>query len=88
MIKRSTTLARARLRNRGFALRASAILIVQTSVAAGISWLIAQDLIGHGNAFFAPIAAMIVLGIAPGGHARRATEIASASRSGSPWPTS
>jgi uncharacterized membrane protein YgaE (UPF0421/DUF939 family) len=73
---RSLTQARARLRQRSLALRTAAILIVQTSVAAGISWLIAQDLIGHGNAFFAPIAAVIVLGIAPGGHARRATEIA------------
>jgi uncharacterized membrane protein YgaE (UPF0421/DUF939 family) len=49
---------------------------MQTSVAAGVSWLIAQNLIGHGNAFFAPIAAVIVLGIAPGGHTRRAIEIA------------
>jgi uncharacterized membrane protein YgaE (UPF0421/DUF939 family) len=54
----------------------SATPLVQTAVAAGISWVIAQDLIGHGNAFFAPIAAVIVLGIAPGGHRRRAVEVA------------
>jgi uncharacterized membrane protein YgaE (UPF0421/DUF939 family) len=68
--------ARGRLRARGRALRTSAILIVQTAVAAGVAWVIAQDLIGHGNAFFAPIAAVIVLGIAPGGHRRRAAEVA------------
>jgi uncharacterized membrane protein YgaE (UPF0421/DUF939 family) len=76
VLTRSLNEVRARLRQRSLALRAAAILIVQTSVAAGIAWFIAQDLIGHGNAFFAPIAAIIVLGIAPGGHARRATEIA------------
>jgi uncharacterized membrane protein YgaE (UPF0421/DUF939 family) len=54
----------------------ASILLVQTSVAAGIAWVIAQDLIGHGNAFFAPIAAVIVLGIAPGGHRQRALEVA------------
>jgi uncharacterized membrane protein YgaE (UPF0421/DUF939 family) len=64
------------MRTGGFALRRSAILLVQTAVAAGIAWVIAQDLIGHGNAFFAPIAAVIVLGIAPGGHRRRAVEVA------------
>jgi uncharacterized membrane protein YgaE (UPF0421/DUF939 family) len=70
------TEARARLRLRGLVLRRSAVLLVQTAVAAGIAWVIAQDLIGHGNAFFAPIAAVIVLGIAPGGHRRRAVEVA------------
>ncbi len=76
MITRSLNEARARFRQRSLALRAAAILIVQTSAAAGIAWFVANDLIGHSNAFFAPIAAIIVLGIAPGGHARRATEIA------------
>ena len=70
------THTRARLRSRATALRMSATLLVQTSVAAGVAWVIAQDLIGHGNAFFAPIAAVIVLGIAPGGHRRRAIEVA------------
>jgi uncharacterized membrane protein YgaE (UPF0421/DUF939 family) len=74
--REALTRALLRLQRRGSALRLSAVLLVQTAVAAGISWVVAQDLIGHGNAFFAPIAAVIVLGIAPGGHRRRAFEVA------------
>ena len=75
MIGAAVTQTRARLRTRCGELRASAIPLVQTAFAAGIAWVVAQDLIGHGNAFFAPIAAIIVLGIAPGGHLRRAIEV-------------
>ena len=80
--------ARARLHTDGLSVRRSAVQLVQTAVAAGIAWVIAQDLIGHGNAFFAPIAAVIVLGIAPGGHRRRAVEVALGVAVGSASPTS
>ena len=76
VIERTRAHTVEQLRVRTGALGDAAILLVQTSVAAGLSWAIAQNLIGHGNAFFAPIAAVIVLGIAPGGHTRRAIEIA------------
>src|SRR3954451_4001074 len=76
MIERALSDTGERLRIRGVALSSASILLLQTSVAAALSWAIAQNLIGHGNAFFAPIAAVIVLGIAPGGHTRRAVEIA------------
>jgi len=57
------------------ALRATGIQLAQTSTAAGIAWLLAHDVLGHSNAFFAPIAAVIALGLAPGKRTRRAVEM-------------
>jgi uncharacterized membrane protein YgaE (UPF0421/DUF939 family) len=57
------------------ALRASVYPLVLTAVAAGAAWFVAHDLLGHRRAFFAPIAAMIALGVAPGERARRAAEL-------------
>ncbi len=48
---------------------------MQTGVAAGIAWYIAHNLLDHQSAFFAPVAAVIVLGLAPGNRTRRAVEI-------------
>ena len=64
-----------RLRSRARALRAGAITLVQTAVAAGAAWLLAHDVLGHKNAFFAPVAAVIALGLSPGGRTRRAVEM-------------
>jgi len=64
-----------RLRSRARALRAGAITLVQTAVAAGTAWLLAHDVLGHKNAFFAPVAAVIALGLSPGGRTRRAVEM-------------
>ena len=56
-------------------LRATPATLLQTAAAAAIAWLIARDVLDHHNAFFAPIAAVIVLGVAPGRRTRRAVEI-------------
>jgi len=45
------------------------------SVAAGLSWLVAHNLIGHTNTYFAPVASTIVLGVVPGERSRRAVEM-------------
>jgi Fusaric acid resistance protein-like len=45
------------------------------SIAAGVSWLIAHDVIGHTNTYFAPVASTIVLGVVPGERSRRAVEM-------------
>jgi uncharacterized membrane protein YgaE (UPF0421/DUF939 family) len=50
--------------------------IAQTALAAAGAWLIAGELFGHGRPFFAPIAAVIVLGATRGRHAARAVELA------------
>jgi uncharacterized membrane protein YgaE (UPF0421/DUF939 family) len=67
--------ARARLRTRVRALRAASVGLAQTAVAAGVSLLLAHDVLGHKNAFFAPVAAVIALGISPGGRTRRTIEM-------------
>jgi uncharacterized membrane protein YgaE (UPF0421/DUF939 family) len=55
--------------------RASLLLIVQSGVAAGIAWYVAHTIIGHAAPFFAPVSAVIVLGVAVGQRWRRAFEL-------------
>jgi hypothetical protein len=71
----ATTTARDTFRARRRALRASALPLAQSAIAAAVAWLIAHDLLGHPRAFFAPIAAVITLGVAPTYHTRRAIEL-------------
>jgi uncharacterized membrane protein YgaE (UPF0421/DUF939 family) len=56
-------------------LRASLLPILQCAVAAGGAWFVANDLIGHARPFFAPIAAVISLGVSLGSRLRRAAEL-------------
>lgn len=70
--RRSRSTAQERLRR----LRELAATIAQTALAAAGAWLIATELIGHVRPFFAPIAAIIVLGVTRGRHAGRAIEVA------------
>ena len=49
--------------------------ITQMAVAVGVSWWVANDVFGHTNSYFAPIAAAIVLRVAPGQRTRRAVEM-------------
>ena len=50
--------------------------IFQASVSAAIAWLIATELLGHPQPFFAPVAAIITLGITVGQRGQRAAEVA------------
>lgn len=67
--------ARARLRQGGLRLRSSALPIAQCAVAAGLAWYVAHDLVGHPRPFFAPIAAVISLGVSLGSRLRRVAEL-------------
>ena len=49
--------------------------ILQTAVAASLAWVIASEVIGHPNPFFAPVGAIIALGVVLTARARRAVEI-------------
>jgi len=69
--RRLATYVTGRLR----VLRATSVQLLQTALAAGLAWYVAHDLLGHKSAFFAPIAAVIALGVIPGNHVRRAVEI-------------
>src|SRR3954470_7667440 len=70
--ERSRTSMRARFERLALAWRS----LLQTAVAATLAYLVATELIGHPRPFFAPIAAIITLGITVGQRGRRAVELA------------
>jgi uncharacterized membrane protein YgaE (UPF0421/DUF939 family) len=69
----------ARLRTRLAAgsrrLQLSALPIAQCAVSAGGAWFVASDVVGHARPFFAPIAAVISLGLSLGSRLRRVAEL-------------
>ncbi|HTY30362.1 FUSC family protein [Mycobacterium sp.] len=56
-------------------LRAVWFTLVQTAVAAGLSWYLAHDLLGHPQPFFAPIAAAVSLSVSNVLRAQRAIQM-------------
>ncbi len=56
-------------------LRHGAVPIVESTVAATVAWLVDTLLVGHRAPFFAPAAALIVLGQVHGQRLRRAVEV-------------
>jgi uncharacterized membrane protein YgaE (UPF0421/DUF939 family) len=70
-----TTRVRHRLRSGIHRLRAGWWPILQTAVAAGVAWFLAVLLLGHERPEFAPIAAVISLGLAVGERSRRVLEL-------------
>ncbi|MCK0090384.1 FUSC family protein [Rhodococcus sp. F64268] len=66
---------RTKLRKSSLRLRSSALPIVQCALAAGIAWWVATTLIGHPQPFFAPIAAVVSLGLSLGARLRRSVEL-------------
>ncbi|MGO1053983.1 FUSC family protein [Crossiella sp. CA198] len=66
---------REELSRRLLRLRRTALPILHSAISAGIAWLIAADLIGHARPFFAPIAAVICLGVSLGQRLRRVAEL-------------
>ncbi|HRD60058.1 MAG TPA: hypothetical protein PL137_04045, partial [Nocardioides sp.] len=53
---------RISLRSRVARVSAKRWQIAQCSIAAGVAWLVAADLLGHQTPFFAPVAAVVSLG--------------------------
>ncbi|WP_026196281.1 FUSC family protein [Corynebacterium lubricantis] len=49
--------------------------ILQTALAAGVAYWVAQELIGHTTPFFAPIAVVIILSVSGGDRVKRAFEL-------------
>jgi uncharacterized membrane protein YgaE (UPF0421/DUF939 family) len=58
----------ARLRSKGW-------LVAQASVAAGLAWFLARDVFGHPTPFFAPVAAVVSLGMSYGQRLQRVAEV-------------
>jgi uncharacterized membrane protein YgaE (UPF0421/DUF939 family) len=50
--------------------------ILHSALAASLAWLVATELVGHEQPFFAPISAVITLGLTVGQRRRRAVELA------------
>ncbi len=66
---------RHRVRSGGLRLRGGWLQILQTAVAACVAWFLAVLLLGIDRPTFAPIAAVISLGLAVGERGRRAVEL-------------
>lgn len=67
--------SRATLTDRWRRVRRSLLFAAQAGLAAGLSWLVAFDLLHHVRPFFAPIAAVIALNVSIGQRLRRVVEL-------------
>jgi uncharacterized membrane protein YgaE (UPF0421/DUF939 family) len=76
LIEQAAEASRAGLHSRGDRVIQTARPILHTSVSAAGAWLVATELIGHQQPFFAPVAAVITLGLTVGQRGRRAVELA------------
>ncbi len=56
-------------------LRTAALPVLQCALAAALAWLVATDVAGHTRPFFAPIAAIVCLGVSLGSRLRRSVEL-------------
>lgn len=63
------------LHQRWSRLKRNFVAIVQGAIAAGLAYWVAQSLLGHPRPFFAPMAAVIILGLTPGARIKRAVEL-------------
>jgi uncharacterized membrane protein YgaE (UPF0421/DUF939 family) len=68
--------SRVRIEARRARIISAARPILQSAVAAALAWLVATELIGHSTPFFAPISAVITLGLTVGERRARAVELA------------
>src|SRR5438094_9080862 len=55
--------------------RNTAVPIVQAALAGGLSWTVAVHLVDHRAPFFAPVAAVVCVGITLGQRLRRVIEL-------------
>jgi uncharacterized membrane protein YgaE (UPF0421/DUF939 family) len=68
--------SREGLRSRREKIITSARPILHTSLAAALAWLVATKVVHHSQPFFAPISAVVTLGLTVGQRRRRAVELA------------
>jgi uncharacterized membrane protein YgaE (UPF0421/DUF939 family) len=76
LLEQAAEASRAGLRTRRERVIATARPILHTSIAAAASWFVATELLNHPQPFFAPISAVITLGLTVGQRRRRAIELA------------
>jgi uncharacterized membrane protein YgaE (UPF0421/DUF939 family) len=75
LIEDAAERSRSSARARAGRLRDTARSILQATLAATVAWLVATEVVGHSRPFFAPVAAMITLGLTQGQRGRRAIEV-------------
>jgi len=75
LLEQAAEASRAGLRTRQTRIVTGARPILHSAVAAALAWLVATELVGHEQPFFAPIAAVIALGLTVGERRRRAVEL-------------
>jgi uncharacterized membrane protein YgaE (UPF0421/DUF939 family) len=76
LIEEAAERSRVSMRTRLERLRLSWRSVLQAGVAAGLAWLIATEVFGHERPFFAPVSAIITLGLTVSERGRRAVEVA------------
>ena len=76
LLEQAAEASRAGLRTRRERIVAGARPILHSAIAASLAWLVATELVGHEQPFFAPISAVITLGLTVGQRRRRAVELA------------
>jgi uncharacterized membrane protein YgaE (UPF0421/DUF939 family) len=75
LIEEAAERSRLSARTRAERLRNAARAILQATLAATLAWLVATEIVGHARPFFAPVSAMITLGLTQGQRGRRAVEV-------------
>jgi uncharacterized membrane protein YgaE (UPF0421/DUF939 family) len=75
LLEEAAERSRASARTRTDRVRHAGRGVLQATLAATVAWLIATELVGHGAPFFAPVSAMITLGLTQGQRGRRAVEV-------------
>jgi hypothetical protein len=76
LLEQAAEASRTGLRARRQRIVAGARPILHCAVAASLAWLVATEVVGHDQPFFAPISAVITLGVTLGERRRRAIELA------------
>jgi uncharacterized membrane protein YgaE (UPF0421/DUF939 family) len=76
LLEQAAEASRAGLRTRRERIVAGARPILHSAVAASLAWFVATEVVGHDQPFFAPISAVITLGLTVGQRRRRAIELA------------
>lgn len=76
LLDRAWDRSRLSVRYRLQLVSAKAFLVLQSAVAAGVAWWLASTVFGHQTPFFAPIVAVVCLGMSYGQRLRRVVEVA------------
>ena len=76
LIEEATERSRVSMRTRLERLRLAWRSVLQAGVAAGLAWIVATQVFGHKLPFFAPVSAVITLGLTVSQRGRRAAEVA------------